>query len=163
MLTVLIIDTNKTKQLSYCRIGHKKMKKCEACGAPLQEGDKFCRYCGTAVPLEITEQEIKQEAEKILADEAQEERNQKAASAGATFSLVVGIIDIVLGFLGFFVLGLLNPITLTLSILGIIYGAKASKTSGVGKAGLILNIVAIIISFIGVVIWSVGLASGFIK
>lgn len=139
------------------------MTKCEACGAPLEEGDKYCKYCGTRVPIEISEQEIKKEAEKIMAAEAQEERNQKAASAGATFSLVVGIIDIILGFIGFFALGLLNPITLTLSILGIIYGARTAKTSGIGKAGLVLNIIAIILSIIGIIIWGIGLASGFIK
>ena len=113
---------------------------CSNCRAQLDDSEKFCNNCGTAVSENIAQQpepqniHVEQHYESPIAD--------KYASA----SLVMGILSLVLGG----------------GILGIIFGAIANSKaslyvaatgvlSGKAKAGKLMGTIGLILSILGLV------------
>lgn len=100
---------------------------CENCGKQIPDGESFCPYCGGgSVPTQAPAQAIVTE---------------KAPMDYAAVSLVLGIVGLLCS-------SCCMPI---LNIIGIIFGVKANKFTG-RKAGLILNIIGLILSLLWVIV-----------
>ena len=129
---------------------------CKHCGALLKEGANFCEHCGAAV-----KQELYQEAEDVAeiqvleTNEETEPRDQTMDEASwrddttfeetsrnskAVASLVLGIIAVL--FCGLPIIGV--PV----SIIGLVLamGSKKHGASGLATAGLVLNIIGLVLS-----------------
>ena len=99
---------------------------CENCGTRLASDEKYCPNCGN---------EIKKN--NIVTSQSKTESNGKK-----TASIVLGIISLA----GIFFV-VFSPISLILSLIGLIIGIKAHKeTSNV--AGIVLNAIGLFISVI---------------
>ena len=129
---------------------------CKHCGALLKEGANFCEHCGTAVEqkscqgtedeAETQVLETNKETEPIdqIVDKAswqddtafeETNRNSKAMA-----SLVLGIIAVL--FCGLPIIGV--PV----SIIGLVLAMSSKKqgASGLATAGLVLNIIGLVLS-----------------
>lgn len=141
---------------------------CKNCGTEVKEGQKFCENCGTKIeeekiPVieEPKKEEVKEENKEVEVTEIPKEQenvgnlnqssNQnvsnpvKKSSGLKIASLVIGIINIVFSFI-------FNLIMMPLEILGLILGIIHTVKEKKFCAGIVLNIVAIIISIIMFVI-----------
>lgn len=89
---------------------------CEICGKQIPEGETLCPYCHGV-------------------HNAPEKSPEKSPMDYSAVSLILGIV-------GLFCFGCCMPLV---NIIGIIFGVKANKLTG-RKAGLILNIIGLILS-----------------
>lgn len=104
---------------------------CSNCGAKINDGEKYCTNCGKLIS----------ESKPITID------NNKNNNEGTrTASIVLGILSLV----GIFIV-IFAPISLILSIIGLILAIKSSKTYK-NTAGIVLNAVGLFLSFIITVI-----------
>lgn len=100
------------------------MKHCDHCGIEFEDSAAFCAECG----------------HELKAAPAPVEVKENPATAPVTISTVLGLVS----------LGSANLyISLIMSIIGIVMGVKEKKATG-KKLGLILNIVALVLTVLGI-------------
>ena len=119
---------------------------CKYCGQKLNEGDEFCTNCGAKKDLNPGVQPNVNNTQpnmnnNVVNNNPNNMQNPNKTSATAIVSLVLGILSI---FLCFFI----NLFTLPLSITGIVLGIITKEKGGMKIAGIILNILSIIISIV---------------
>ena len=147
---------------------------CEKCGAPLEEGTKFCPSCGAEVvaaaetvtePVEAAEQSAYTEPEQPTYETAPVNQNaantygEEAPQTGKGFaiaSMVCGIASIVFCCFGYFglILGIAGV------VLGIISKKKTTEGSGMALAGIITGAVGGVLA-LGMVIFSAVTSAAF--
>ena len=99
---------------------------CSSCGSKLNQDENYCANCGKLI----------NESKPITMD------NNKNSEGIRSASIVVGILSLV----GIFIL-IFAPISLILSIIGLILAIKSNKTYK-NTAGIIINAIGLFISFI---------------
>lgn len=122
---------------------------CKYCGQKLNEGDEFCTNCGAKKDSNSgVQQNINNNQPNMNNNGVNNNPNNmqvpNKTSATAIVSLVLGILSL---FLCFFI----NLFTLPLSITGIILGIITKEKGGMKIAGIILNLLSIIISILIIV------------
>lgn len=106
---------------------------CEKCGAPLNDGEKFCPNCGAA-----------QNASYVPAEQPAEQQN-------TTPLMVLGIVALALAELG--LPGLIVAIIARKKIKA--YVANGGQLTGKAKVGNILSRIALPLSIVMMVVWVV--------
>lgn len=104
------------------------MKFCEHCGEKIGKDEKFCSKCG----------------KKVTDGKVVENKNKSTGSnkeSLGTASLVIGIISLVLSFI-------INLFVLPLALVGLILGIVNKAKNGKKISGIILNVVAMLLSVI---------------
>ena len=119
---------------------------CPTCGKEIEDGALVCEYCNQEFTYEeeateVAEAEAVEEAVEEVAEEVEEVAGP--SNVLAILSLVCGG----LGILGFF------PLIASIAgiILSVIYKKKGGKNV-MGKVGLILSIVAIVLKVVGIIL-----------
>lgn len=105
------------------------MKYCSRCGTENDVNAGFCKSCGNSLNTELNVQNNVQKKEGL-----------------GVASLVIGIISLVFSFI-------FNIFTIPLAIIGLILGIVNKATKGKKFAGIILNIISIIVSTIVFILW----------
>ena len=117
---------------------------CPTCGKEIEDGALVCEYCNQ----EFTYEEEVAEAEEVV--EAEEVAEAEDVEEVAGPSNVLAILSLVCGGLG-----ILGIFPLIASIAGIILSVVYKKKGGknvMGKVGLILSIVAIVLKVVGIIL-----------
>ena len=100
---------------------------CNQCGTKLTGSEKFCFHCGT---------EIKNDNYNSVSTET------KSSSGKKNASIILGIISLV----GLFLI-IFSPISVILSLIGLIIGIRAHKEVN-NVAGIVINAISLFISLI---------------
>lgn len=132
---------------------------CRKCGHQLKDDAKFCSFCGEKVVSEEETVEVVEEGEEkvVFVDENKERvevntpvySNKAERGPWKTFAKVGQILGIV--FICLSVIPALNYISLIFSEIGIVLsalGLKSKENKGKATTGLVLNIVAFVLSII---------------
>ena len=101
---------------------------CSNCGKELNQNDRYCANCGTKIDN--------------IVDISTEVNVSKSAEGSRTASIVLGILSLVGIFIAIFA-----PISVVLSIIGLILAIKANKVYK-NTAGIVLNSIGLLLSFI---------------
>ena len=135
---------------------------CQKCGAAIPDDASFCTICGEAQTLVYETSKIEQPVDAT-------EPVKKSGEGLAIASLILGILSIVsffgsccVGSMFTFVAGVTSVLTglfqiiiFVISLVGLVFAIVAKKkgcTSGVVKAGLILNIISVAMIVVAAVI-----------
>ena len=147
---------------------------CEKCGAPLEDGTKFCPSCGAAVETaEAAPETTAPEAEPVYtapestvvnaapvnsnAGNVYSEEAPQTGKGLAIASMVCGIASIVLCCFTYFALIL----SIAAVVLGIISKKKTTEGSGMALAGIITGAVGLLIALFFIIVGAVaGVAFG---
>lgn len=129
--------------------------KCKYCGKDALSSDKFCKYCGAEIEKIESQPKVEEINFNSSPIEMKDEQNTNNSQAKSNkkgnglkiASLVLGIISLVLFIFNI----LLLPLEIIGLVLAIVYIAKNKKFC----AGLVLNIIAMIISLL---LFSAGIA-----
>lgn len=119
---------------------------CIKCGKKLDEGNRFCTNCG---------QPVDNKNNTYIKQTVQVKRKEQT-SGTAIASLVIGIISFAISFI-------FSLISLPLSIAGFCFGIATKQKSGIKIAGLILNILAALISILMLIIFGTMILSSMLK
>jgi len=130
---------------------------CSQCGKQIADDAAFCAHCGKDLKAEA-QQEVAEEAvqQEGLQEEAQPEVIQEAPQTQAKFaqpqqpeqkkSNPMAITAFVTTLVSLFCCGgILNPLALIFSIIGLVKSKKSGKGKGFSIASLIINIIVVVL------------------
>ena len=106
--------------------------KCNNCGTTLNGNEKYCFNCGFMVD----------KVQNVPSNNPSNNVVSSEVNGKKTASIVLGIVSLVGVFLFIFA-----PISLVLSIIGLIFGIKAKKEIN-NVAGIVINAIGLFLSFI---------------
>lgn len=116
---------------------------CKNCGRILNQDEKFCANCGLKVENEINfiSNEENHQKNILQQQEANEIKfsNHNTLKKKKNISLLIGIISLILVFI-------FQIFIMPLSIVGIVFGIISVKENKRTKAGLILNIISLVLA-----------------
>ena len=107
------------------------MKFCENCGKEIDKLDKHCSHCG-----------------KKVINEPIATGNSSNMDGLGTASMVIGIISLVLSFV-------INIFIIPVALIGLILGIISKVHKGKKISGIILNIIAMLVSILVFILWMV--------
>ena len=113
------------------------MKFCPDCGSKLRKNAATCKECGKNLKEE--KKTTKKTTKKV------ENNNRKGF---VIVSFILGIVSIVFAFV-------LTVLVIPTAVLGLIFGLLGREPKGKRKAGIIMNIIAIVLSIIMLIVWIV--------
>ena len=127
--------------------------KCGNCGSDLKKDAKFCSNCGADVEKFKVDNEEKEE-KKVDSIPA---KNEPVQNSGADALSVIGLI---LGIICILTSWFLTVFAIPVAIIGIILSAVSRTKGGMKVAGIVLNIISIVIGLIVLLIFAMFLAVG---
>jgi uncharacterized membrane protein YvbJ len=131
-------------------------KYCPKCGAPLEEGDQFCRNCGAKVFEQATEAKSETTTKYSTDATINTKTSFTLSIVGLSVGGIAGIIDIICIFLpiNYFLLKLLST-SLETSAVGLIFSIVAlclnKPTSYKGQLSKRLSIAGIVVSSLALI------------